>query len=762
MHEELIQFKMQKVWVLGDFPNGKTAIGTKWGFRNKKDERGIMVKNKARLVAQGHTQEKGIDYEEVFAPVERIEAIRLFLAYASFMGFMVYQMDVKSDFLYGTIEEEVYVCQPLGFEDPDYHDKVYKVVKALYGLHQAPRACKDLCKAFKKIMKDNFQMSSMGELTFFLDGKSSSTPIDTEKPLLKDPDGEDVDVHTYRSMIGSLMLISWQCKKKTVIATSSTEAEYVAAVATSSMKSLEMILHVINILSAGSLTTTQMVLNSPCLTHINNLLVQIKWSLNVNGVIRLQALVDKKKVIITEATIRDAFRLADAEGIDCLPNEEISTKLLRMGVGKGFYRADTPLFEGMIVAQEVGEGAVKVNVEDVTAASVAAEGTASVADDDVYVAVDKSSIPLTTPPTQPPPPSQDIPSTSQVQPTPSPSPTAQPPSPQQQPQPSQDTKMLMDLLYTLLETWGIIANIDADENVILEDAKEVDVDAKIKESVDVQGRQAESQAQIYQIDLENANKVLSMQDEESEPAELQKVVEVVTTAKLITKVITAASATITAADTSIPAATITAATPTLTTAPSVARRRKGVVIRDPEETTTPSTIIHTKPKSKDKGKKCNSNVAFLEKTNEQMEEEDSKALKRISESQENKAAKRQKINEEVKELRRHLQIVPNDEDAVYTEATPFAFKVPVVDYEIYIKNNKPYYKIKRADTRCTSSNLEKSKKCSWSSKGQELEAVRVLWCAGYYIYYNTVDFTSKEEISTYKVHSGSDAQQHMT
>nr|GEY47629.1 hypothetical protein [Tanacetum cinerariifolium] len=125
----------KKVWFLFDLPNGKRAIGTKWVFRNKKDERGIVVRNKARLVAQGHTQEEGIDYEEVFTPVARIEAIRLFLAYAFLMGFMVYQMDVKSAFLYGTIKEEVYVCQPLGFEDPDYPDKVYKVVKALYGLH---------------------------------------------------------------------------------------------------------------------------------------------------------------------------------------------------------------------------------------------------------------------------------------------------------------------------------------------------------------------------------------------------------------------------------------------------------------------------------------------------------------------------------------------------------------------------------------------------------------------------------------------------
>nr|GFC20689.1 copia protein [Tanacetum cinerariifolium] len=173
----------------------------------------------------------GIDYEEVFAPVARIEAIRLFLAYASFKGFMVYQMDVKSAFLYGTIEEEVYVCQPPGFEDPNYPDKIY-VDDIIFGSTNM-----DLCKAFKKLMKDKFQTSSMGELTFFLglqvkqkkdeifisqdryiaeilrkfgltDGKSASTPIDTKKPLLKDPDDEDIDVHNYRSMIGSLMYLT--------------------------------------------------------------------------------------------------------------------------------------------------------------------------------------------------------------------------------------------------------------------------------------------------------------------------------------------------------------------------------------------------------------------------------------------------------------------------------------------------------------------------------------------------------------------------
>ncbi|GKD80327.1 putative ribonuclease H-like domain-containing protein, partial [Tanacetum coccineum] len=108
MQEKLLQFKLQQVWILENLPIGKRAIRTKWVFRSKKYERGIVVRNKSSLVTQGHRQEEVIDYEEVFAPVARIEAIRSFLAYASFMGFLVYQMDVKSAFLYGTIEEEIY------------------------------------------------------------------------------------------------------------------------------------------------------------------------------------------------------------------------------------------------------------------------------------------------------------------------------------------------------------------------------------------------------------------------------------------------------------------------------------------------------------------------------------------------------------------------------------------------------------------------------------------------------------------------------
>ncbi|GJU30765.1 putative ribonuclease H-like domain-containing protein [Tanacetum coccineum] len=340
-------------------------------------------------IQKGHRQEEGIDYDEVFAPVARLEAIRIFLAFASYKGLIVYQMDVKSAFLYGKIDEEVYVSQPPGFQDPKYPEKVYKVVKALYGLHQAPRAWyatlstfllkngyrrgtidktlflkkdkhdiilvqvyvddiifgstkKSWCDEFEALMKSRFQMSSMGELTFFLglqvkqnpngifisqdkyvaeilkkfdfaSVKTASTPIETQKPLVKDEEASDVDVHLYRSMIGSLMyvtasrpdimfavcacsrfqvtpktshlsavkrifrylkgkpklglwypressfdlesysdsdyaganldrksttggcqflgrrLITWQCKKQTIVATSTTEAEYVAA-----------------------------------------------------------------------------------------------------------------------------------------------------------------------------------------------------------------------------------------------------------------------------------------------------------------------------------------------------------------------------------------------------------------------------------------------------------------------------------------------------------------------------------------------------
>nr|GEW59006.1 hypothetical protein [Tanacetum cinerariifolium] len=199
---------------------------------------------------------------------------------------------VKSDFLYGTIEEEVYVCQPPGFKDPDYSNMVYKVVKALYVLHQAPRAWqkgdillvqiyvydiifgstnKDLCKAFEKLMKDKFQMSSMGELTFFLDTKSTSTLIDTEKPLLKDPNDNDYagpsldrKSTTRGCQFLRCRLISWQCKKKIVVATSSTKAEYVAAASCCAQHPK------VSLTQPSSNELFQAPHNPPCLEHLVN------------------------------------------------------------------------------------------------------------------------------------------------------------------------------------------------------------------------------------------------------------------------------------------------------------------------------------------------------------------------------------------------------------------------------------------------------------------------------------------------------------
>nr|KYP38726.1 Retrovirus-related Pol polyprotein from transposon TNT 1-94 [Cajanus cajan] len=284
MQEELNQFERNEVWDLVPLPKDYPIIGTKWVFRNKLDESGIILRNKARLVAKGYNQEEGIDYDETFAPVARIEAIRLLLAYSSIKNFKLYQMDVKSAFLNGLIQEEVYVEQPPGFVDFKNPNHVYKLKKALYGLKQAPRSWYDrlskfliendyergkvdntlfvkkfkndtmyvqiyvddivfgstntsLCKEFAKTMQGEFEMSMMGELTFFLglqikqmhDGifisqskycnellkkfgmegcKEAATPISNNCNLDLDEKGIAVDSSKYRGIIGSLLYLT--------------------------------------------------------------------------------------------------------------------------------------------------------------------------------------------------------------------------------------------------------------------------------------------------------------------------------------------------------------------------------------------------------------------------------------------------------------------------------------------------------------------------------------------------------------------------
>ncbi|KAH9768815.1 Integrase catalytic domain-containing protein [Citrus sinensis] len=284
MQEELNQFKRNNVWELVPNPEHQSIIGTKWVFRNKMDESGVVVRNKARLVAQGYNQEEGIDFDETFAPVARLESIRMLLAYACHKDFILYQMDVKSAFLNGYIMEEVYVKQPPGCKNEKFPDHVYKLSKALYGLKQAPRAWYDrlknflldndfsmgkadttlfvkhknqdilivqiyvddiifgstnelLCKDFSSCMSKGFEMSMMGELKYFLglqikqneegifinqakyvkdllkrfgydNGTAKSTPMSTTIKLDKDEKGKEVDIKTYRGMIGSLLYLT--------------------------------------------------------------------------------------------------------------------------------------------------------------------------------------------------------------------------------------------------------------------------------------------------------------------------------------------------------------------------------------------------------------------------------------------------------------------------------------------------------------------------------------------------------------------------
>ncbi|GJS15710.1 copia protein [Tanacetum coccineum] len=333
-----------------DLPYGKKAIETKWVYRNKKDERGVVVRNKARLVVQGYRQEEGIDYDEVFAPVARIEAIRIFLAFAFYMGFIVYQMDVKSAFLYGKIDEEVYVSQPSGFIDPKYPKKVYKVVKALYGLHQAPRAWPDImfavcaCSRFQVTPKTS-HLSAVKRIFRYLKSKSKLglwylrvSSFDLEAYSDSDYAGANLDRKstTRGCQFLGRRLISWQCKKQTIVATSTTEAEYVAAanccgqnpVFHSKTKHIAIRHHFIRDAYKKKLIQ---VLKIHTDDNVADLLTKAFDVSKFQFLVYSNAKVAGKPVTIFEASIRSDLRFNDVDGIDSLNNQAIFDAIKLMG-----------------------------------------------------------------------------------------------------------------------------------------------------------------------------------------------------------------------------------------------------------------------------------------------------------------------------------------------------------------------------------------------------------------------------------------------
>nr|GEX99830.1 putative ribonuclease H-like domain-containing protein [Tanacetum cinerariifolium] len=585
--------------------------------------------------------------------VARIEAIRLFLAYASFMSFMVYQINVKSEFLYGTIEEEVYA------------PRAWYETLANYLLENGFQRGKiDQTLFIKRPKTDERQVpDELNGGTHILFGSSGSAPIDTKKPLLKDPDGEDVDVNTYKSMIGSLMYL------------------------TSSRPDIMMQIDLLAVQEANS-----------CRHFIHRGCRLISWQCKKQIVVATSsievALVDKEKVVVTEATSRDALHLDDAEGVDCLPNEEIFAELARMGyekpstkltfykaffssqwnlvrnvdsttkfymyprflqliirnqvgdrsthttkyilpaltqkvfaniriVGKGFFGVKTPLFEGMLVEQEIDEeGAVDEHVEEVDTGDVA-QGDDSAAH-------------------------------GEVQQTPPQSPQVQPPLPQ----PQQADDFPMSLLQEAMDACAALTRrVEHLEYDNVAQALEI---TKLKRRVKKLEKRNKDDAVVLEDDKEEDRKV----DAAVKNVEEAKVdeIDVVTTAKLITEVVTATSETITAgsavittAEDQVPAAT----TATLTAAPARDEAIDHVKRKAKEDPAVKIyQVIKRKPQTEAQAKKnmmmylknvvgfkmdyfkgmsyddirpifeakFNSIVAFLLKIKEQIEEDENRAL----------------------------------------------------------------------------------------------------------------------------------------
>ncbi|GKA68272.1 retrovirus-related pol polyprotein from transposon TNT 1-94 [Tanacetum coccineum] len=219
------------------------VITLKWIYKVKLDELGGILKNKARLVARGYRQEEGIDFEESFTPVTRLEAIRIFLAFAAHMNMVVYQMDVKTAFLNGNLREEVYISQPDGFVDKDNQNHMYKLKKALYGLKQAPRVCRPdlqfaicMCARYQAQPTEK-HLNAVKRIYQYLKGTINRGlwyPKDSSISLTAFADADHVGCQdTRRSTSGSMhflgdRLISWSSKRQKSAAISSTEAEYIA------------------------------------------------------------------------------------------------------------------------------------------------------------------------------------------------------------------------------------------------------------------------------------------------------------------------------------------------------------------------------------------------------------------------------------------------------------------------------------------------------------------------------------------------------
>nr|GEW54246.1 hypothetical protein [Tanacetum cinerariifolium] len=669
------QFKMQKVWVLVDLPKRKSPIGTKWVYRNKKDERGIVVRNKARLVAQGHTQEEGINYEEVFAPVARIEAIRLFLAYASFMGFMVYQTDVKSAFLYRTIEKEVYVCQPLGFEDPDYPDKVYKVVKALYGLHQAPRAWyeslanyllensfprgkidqtlfikrqkgdilivqiyvddiifgstnKDLCKAFEKLMKDKFQMSSM-------DGKSASTPIDTEKPLLKDSDGEDVDVYTYRLMIGSLMYLTLSRPDIMFADDVVAAAEYEDATKEISAEPTPP--------SPTPATTPppqQDIIPSPS---------QEVRKEEKAECFRVKEIKEGGKIVELDADEDVTLEEVDAEK-DVEVQERLEESQAQV------YHMDLEHAQKVLSMQEIDEAEpaeVEEVLEVVTAAKLMTEVVTTATTPIIVAPVPKASAPRRRRSVIIQDPKEAATASLMV---------------------TTDAAIIIAVATAAPTITTAPSAARRREGVVIRNPEETATPSTIIHS---EPKSKDKGKGIMVQEPKPLKKQAQIEQDEAYTRELEaKLNKNINWDEVIEHVKKKGRQ-----DNAVLRYQALKRKPQ-----TEAQARKNMMIY--LKNMAGFKLDYFKGMSYDAIRRIfkkyfNLNVAFLEKTKEQLEEEESRAaLKRKAESSEEKAAKKQKLDEEVEELRKHLQIVPNDDDDVYTEATPLALKVPVIDYEI--------------------------------------------------------------------------------